>query len=130
MEIMSEVHEIKIDKLLSLSEILFDKYFTTDDIYGLLTLSYMTVTTYTQKYKITKIKTQSRIEIAINILPQLIAHLQNKNFIDSHVGEMLYAHYNVRFDELPSILHNYICVIHGNHRTSKSSTKSQSCVIA
>ena len=127
---MSDVHEIKIDKLLSLSEILFDKYFTTDDIYGLLTLSYMTVTTYTQKYKITKIKTQSRVEIAINILPQLIGHLQNKNFIDPHVGEMLYAHYNVRFDELSSILHNYICVIHGNHRTSKSSTKNQSCVIA
>ena len=101
-------HEIKIDKLLSISEKLVKTYFIANDIYSLLTLSMMTVTTYSRKNKKMHIKTQARIEIAINILPHLIDHLYKKNIINQSDKNYLFQTYNERYDELPSILENYL----------------------
>lgn len=128
---MSEIHEIRIPRLLAISEKLVNQYFVTDDIYGIVALSYMSVLEYGRKHNSFRIKTQARIEMSINLLPQLIDHLRDKDLIDSGLRAKLLEEYHMRFDELPSILENYIQISNRSCRSKSkpANQKEHKCVI-
>lgn len=105
--------QINIPDLKNLSLQLADKFFKSNDIYSLLVLSLVTVTTYSRK-KI-HIIPRTRIEIAIAFLPDLIEHLAANNKLSDSDANKLKKKIEKRNTELTSILESYIYVSGGLH---------------
>src|SRR3972149_1373195 len=103
---MSDSREVSVDDLVKISHKLVESFFPTNDIYSLLVLSLVTVTTYSHKKR--HINTQIRIDLAIEFIPDLIQMLVDDHIITTIISENLTKEYVNKRGELPSILQAYI----------------------
>lgn len=108
---MSDPHQVSINDLVEISEELIEPFFVSTDMYALLVLSLVTVTTYSRKKH--RLTAQTRIELAIMFLPELIQSLIKNNTITPEIGKDLVQQCNTRRNELPAILWSYIYVARG-----------------
>lgn len=103
---MSDTHRVSITNLIEISDGLIELYFFSNDLYALLLLSLMTVTTYSRKKH--KLTTQTRLDLSITFLPELIQSLIKNETIDKKTAEILSAQCKSRSSELSTILEAYL----------------------
>jgi len=125
---MSDPHEVSIDSLIKISEGLIGSFFFSPDIYALLVLALVTVTTYSRKKH--RLTAQTRIELSIAFLPDLIQSLIKKNIIAQNVGKELTRQCDTRRNELPLILRAYMYVVRGLPiKAETPEIKKKECII-
>lgn len=111
---MSARSQISIPELLAISDKIGGRVFASNDIYALLVLALVTVTKYSREKH--RLSTQTRIELSIDFLPDLIQHLVGRKIMTKSVGRQLKQECKDREAELPSILEAYIYVSVGLRR--------------
>lgn len=108
---MSDPHQVSIKDLVEISEELIGPFFVSTDIYALLVLSLVTVSMYSSKKH--HLTIQTRIELAIMFIPELVQSLIKNKTISTDIGKELIQQCNLRRNELPAILWSYIYVARG-----------------
>jgi hypothetical protein len=126
---MSDNVQVSIDELTKISLSLVSKYFVTQDIYSLLALSLLTVTTHFFKKR--KLTSETRINLAITFIPDLVPALISNKILTRDKGEDLLRLSHLRREELSSILHSYIVVSAGlkaySFKKNQSPNKRTGC---
>ena len=123
---MSDNHQVNIDDLLKLSEGLVSNFFPAHDIYSLLVLSLVTVTRYSSKKH--HLTPETRIDLSVAFLGDLIQHLVTKEIISMHMGQELLRDSIHKKEELPKILRSYIYVSAGLRTKIKDNDESSGCL--
>lgn len=108
---MSQHGEISIPELLSISKELVNTFFPSNDLYSLLVLSLVTITKYAKRHR--HMSSQTRIDLAIMFLPDLVLYLKEINVINDEIVNELNKQIKARQDELALILQSYIYVSGG-----------------
>ena len=108
---MSDGRVISLTDLTSISKKLVDVFFPSADIYSLLLLAFITVSTYCRGKK--HISVHTRIELAIAYAPDLIEYLVTKEIITTQVSTELNTNLEERREELPLILQSYVYAAKG-----------------
>ena len=103
---MDHNKNISVYELTELSRKLVKSFFISSDIYSLLGLSLVTVTMYSRKKK--HLNTQTRIELAIELIPDLLKSLEHDKIIDNNTVTALEYEYNSKREELHLILKAFI----------------------
>ncbi len=127
---MADSRQISIKDLTAISGELVATFFPTQDIYSLLVLSITTISRFSQKRR--HLNTQTKIELAITYLPDLIDFLVTEGHISEQMGTNLNSECAKRRSELPLILQSYIYASGGLRfkMNSPSSKTKTSCVIS
>lgn len=125
---MTEHREIQIDKLLNISKKLVRNYFPNNDLYSLLVLSLITVTNYSRKY--TKMSANTRIELAIALVPDLLQSLVQTNVITAETADKLLKEYNDRSADLGNICNSFMYASGGLRVKIKDETSKKSCTVS
>lgn len=123
---MSDQHKLDANKLLKLSNKLRGQYLQSVDIYSLLVLSLVTVTTYSRK--IHHLSTNNRIDLTIAFLPDLIQFLLARGFVNKESGINLNKQCDRRKEEFPSILEAYMIAAPGLCNKTETKKKKSLCV--
>lgn len=122
---------VDINELKKISRTLIDKYFNEPNIYSLLTLSLITVTTFSNKKA--HLDVNVRISIAIDIIPDLLTQLAVDKVITEDIRIKLEKDCQRRKKEFPAILENYLYAASGLHVKNKKnndkSNKNSSCIM-
>jgi hypothetical protein len=123
---MSDSNEVPIDVLLDISNDLRETFFKSHDIYALLVLSIVTVTNFSRTKH--RLSTETRIDISIEFIPELIPYLARKKIITKTRAANLMEDYTAlkESSQLPYIFRAYIYAA-GGLRTNllKHSKKSK-----
>lgn len=117
---------ISITKLCKISKKLAPKYLPNSDIYSLLVLSLMTVTTYSRKYH--HLSTTTRLELSYDFLPDLITCLISNKYLDFDVAKTLTDEISSKKGEIGNILQSYIYIADGLSIKKKDNNKDK-CVL-
>jgi len=125
---MNGSHQVSISDLLKISKKMCNCFFPSTDIYSLLLLSLVTVTVYSRK--IHHLSVHTRIELAIDIIPDLMEFLTKEGVITEKEIKKLDGQLSQKRDELATILQSYIYAADGLHITSKPEKRtSEHCSI-
>lgn len=128
---MSDPHQVSIDNLVEISKELVPSFFVSTDLYALLVLALVTVTTYSRKKH--RLTNQTRVELAIMFLPELIKSLTKDKTITPQVSKDLSRQSDLRRNEIPAILWSYIYAARGlpskNSSVDLQQKKKDSCSI-
>lgn len=108
---MSDPHQVSIDDLVEISKELVQSFFVSTDLYALLVLALVTVTTYSRKKH--RLTNQTRVELTIMFLPDLIKSLVKDKTITPQISKDLTRQCDMRRNELPAILWSYIYAARG-----------------
>ena len=108
---MKKTCQVNIDDLLNISKNLFPTFFNSPSIYSLLVLSIVTVSEYSRKHY--RFTSQTKIDLALTFLPDLMNHLYEKKFISRDIYQNLREDYRIHQHELVEILRSYIYVAGG-----------------
>ena len=126
---MSSSQEVSIISLIEISKQFIESFFVSNDIYSLLLLSLITVTTYSRKNH--KLQAQTRVDLSIAFLPDLVQSLINDKIITSDIGRILIRQYESRRNELPLILQAYIYAARGlSVKIDKPEVKEKKCLFS
>lgn len=127
---MSDRNKVSISDLLEISKNLVESFFPTADIYSLLVLSLVTVTTYSRKNR--HIGATTRIDLAIAFLPDLIPFLAMNGIISSNGAKELSKQCEEKTDDLPLILQAYMYAAGGLRvkMEVKDKSTSKTCTIS
>ena len=124
---MTDKHKISIDDLVHISKKLIPIYFLDNNIYSLISLAYMTISTYASKHRLT---TQMRIDLTIEFLPDLLNKLFDNEEFDYYVYKKLNNELHQKFEELPMIIRNYIHLNKQSRDHLQHHKKEDSCIIS
>lgn len=124
---MSDPHQVSIDSLVEISNELSESFFFSNDIYSLLVLALVTVTTYSRKkYKLTS---QIRMDLTVAFIPDLILALVKNKTITEDLAKSLVRQCELRRHEIPLILQAYLYAAKGlpTKVDAKEHKKKKSC---
>ena len=128
---MGDPHKVSVDSLVEISEELIESFFFSTDIYALLTLALITVTTYSHKKH--RLAAQTRIDLTIAFIPDLIQSLIKNKTITELAGKELAQQCEARRNELPLILQAYMDVACGlpvKVRKKETKAEEKKCMIS
>lgn len=108
---MGDTHKVHINKLLKISDDLADFFFFHHNIYALLVLSLVSVTTYSQKHHYLNLK--NRVDLSIEVLTALIDNLLKRKRITQKTADELKHDCKMHEDHLAIIVWAYLHAEYG-----------------
>lgn len=108
---MGDTHKVSTDQLLKISDNLTHFFFFSPNIYALLVLSLITVTTYSRT--INYLDTQTRVSLTIKLLDDLINRLRKRGVITRKIVDNLKLDCEINRQQLSVILWAYLYAEYG-----------------
>lgn len=126
---MAKRQEVSVDDLIQLSRKLLDKYWFEGNynIYTVALISLGAVNRYSDKFR--QLKVVARIDIAIDLVIDILEYMKNTNKINDAQYAALVKQYNekVKRKELPIMMENYVRASLMTIRKKTKSKKSRCC---
>jgi len=127
---MEVPYQVSIPDLIKISKKLISSFFPGTDMYSLLLLALVTVSSYSRKKH--HLNNQTCIDLTIEFIPDLLNYLLSEDIIDKNTEAQLKKALNSRKNEIPIILTSYIYAAGGLHikMEIKADESKKICIVA